>query len=60
MSHGDGDVTIRPVTEDPLKSQPIWVVPGVPYEDRWGHIDQDWLARSLEPSAMSHEQEQGP
>jgi len=48
VSHGDGDVTIRPVTEDPLKSQPIWVVPGVPYEDRSGHIDQDWLARSLE------------
>ncbi len=77
MSHGDGDVTIRPVTEDPPKSQPIWaaqapraaktsytiqagqkrpwmkasiwVVPGVQYQDRWGHIDEDWLARSLEP-----------
>jgi hypothetical protein len=21
---GNGDATIRPVTEDPLKSQPIW------------------------------------
>jgi hypothetical protein len=26
-----------------------WVMPGVPDEDRWGHVDEEWLNRSLEP-----------
>jgi len=25
-----------------------WIVPGVPVEDQWGHVDEEWLAEYLE------------
>ena len=33
-----------PETGDMLHA---WVTPGVPYEDRWGHVDEEWINEYL-------------
>ena len=38
-----GSVNIR-VTGEMLH---VWVAPGVPYEDRWGHVDEEWMNEYL-------------
>jgi len=38
-----GSVNI-PATGEMLHA---WVMPGVPYEDQWGHVDDDWLEQAI-------------
>jgi hypothetical protein len=38
-----GSVNI-PITGEMLH---VWVAPGVPYEDRWGHVDEEWMNEFL-------------
>ncbi len=38
-----GSVNI-PITGEMLH---VWVAPGVPYEDRWGHINEEWMNEYL-------------